>query len=40
MPLTSAANIELNDINFEKMILMTLMISLKEDEPNKAKIGS
>ena len=39
MPLTSAAKMELNGIVFEKLSLMTLMTSLKEDEPNEVKIG-
>ena len=38
MPLTSTAKLELNGIIFEKMGLMMLMTSLKEDEPNEVKI--
>ena len=40
IPLTSASKMKSNGAIFVKMSLMSLMTSLKEDEPNGIKTGS
>ena len=39
MPLTLATKMESNGIVFAKMILMIVMASLQQDEPNEVKWG-